>query len=97
MDPEGSSSSRSTSPIKKPRSTAWAHFTATKDEKKACNYCKQVFESSTGTSSLLKHLRKKHPAHLPVEFQSTVDDMLLTPLAGADTSALSFNVWLFVY
>lgn len=56
------------------RSVAWEHFreSDTTKEEVICDYCGEKVRRGGGTSNMLKHLIRKHPARLPKPQKRTV-------------------------
>ncbi|KAI2643784.1 E3 SUMO-protein ligase ZBED1 [Labeo rohita] len=56
---------------KRPRSQVWEHFSLDTPNKVSCLICDQTLSYSNNTSSMLRHLRSKHPNALANETPTT--------------------------
>jgi len=79
--------SRSTSPVKVPRSYVWNHFART-DSGPVCNYCKKKYSKNTSTTPMKSHLKVKHPSLVPELIQPTLHDVLSNPYTGKQKEEL---------
>ena len=62
------------SQVSGPRSEVWKHFHVNEEKTKAkCLHCHKQFRFSSGTSTLMKHLRKCHPEKLDTESDLYID------------------------